>query len=84
MVWYSHLFENFPQIAVIHTVKCFSVVNEAGKYAFMEFFCFFYDPTDSGNLISDSSASLKSSLNIQQWLLQKPGLENLEYYFINM
>ena len=64
MVWYSHLFKNFPQLVVIHTVKGFSVVNEAEEDVFLEFSCFFDDPTDVGNLISGSSASSKSSLNI--------------------
>ena len=59
--WYSHLLKNFPQSAVIHTVKGFSVVNEAD--VFLEFSCFFDDPTDVGNLISGSSAFSKSSLN---------------------
>ena len=52
MVWYSHLFKNFPQFVVIHTVKGFSVVNEAEVDVFLELSCFFYDPTDVGNLIS--------------------------------
>ena len=72
---------------MIHTVKGFSVVSEVGKDAFLIFFCFFYDPTDAGSLISGSSASSKSSLNIKQLLvhiLLKPGLENLEHCFINM
>ena len=64
VVWYSHHFKNFPQFIVIHTVKGFSVVNEAKVDVFLEFSCFFYDPTDAGNLISASSAFSKSSLNI--------------------
>ena len=56
VVWYSHLFKNFPQFVVIHTVKGFSLVNEAEADVFQEFPCFFYDPTDVGNLISGSSA----------------------------
>ena len=52
MVWYSHLFKNLPQFVVIHTVKGFSIVNEAKVHVFLEFPCFFYDPTDVGNLIS--------------------------------
>ena len=60
MVWYSYLFENFPQSAVIHTVKGFSIVNEAEVDIFMEFSCFFYDPTNVGNLISGSSTFSKS------------------------
>ena len=65
MVWYSHLFQNFPQFVVTHTVKGFSVVNEAEVDAFLEFSCFFYDPMDVGNLISGSSAFSKSSLNME-------------------
>ena len=59
-----HLLKNFPQFVVIHTVKSFSVVNEAEVNVFLEFFCFFDDPTDVGNLISGFSAFSKSSLNI--------------------
>ena len=61
-VWLSHVFQNFPQFVVIHTIKGFSIVNEAD--AFLEFSFFFYDPTDVGNLISGSSAFSKSSLYI--------------------
>ena len=64
MVWYSPLFKNFPQFVVIHTVKGFSVVNEAEIDIFLGFSCFLYDPTDVGDLISGSSAFLKSSLYI--------------------
>ena len=64
VLWYSHFFKNFPQFVVIHTVKGFSVVNEAELDVFLEFFCFFYDPMDVGNLISGSSTFSKSSLNI--------------------
>ena len=64
MVWYSRLFKNFPQFVVIHTVKGFSVVKEAEVEVFLEFSCFFYDPTDVGNLTSSSSAFSKLSLNI--------------------
>ena len=64
MVWYSHLFKNFPQFVVNHTVKGFSVVNEAELDVFLEFFYFFYDPMDVGNLISGSSTFSKSSLNM--------------------
>ena len=73
MVWYSHLLKNFPQVSVIHTVKEFSIVNEEEANVFLEYSCFFYDPTDVGNLISDSSAFSKSSLNI--WVL---GLHTVE------
>ena len=51
-VWYSHLLKNFPQFVVIHTVKDFGTVNEAKVDVFLKFSCFFYDPTDVGNLIS--------------------------------
>ena len=63
VVSFSHLL-NFPQFAVIHTVKVFSVVNEAEVEVFLEFSCFLYDTMDAGNLISGSSAFSKSSLNI--------------------
>ena len=63
MVWYSHLFKNFPQFVVIHTVKGFIVVNEAEVDVFLEFPCFFYDLMDVGNLISGSSAFSKYNLN---------------------
>jgi len=58
MVCYSHLFKNFPQFVVIHTVKGFGIVNKAEADASLELSCFFNDPTDLGNLISDSSAFL--------------------------
>ena len=75
MVWYSHLFQNFPQFVVIHTVKGFGIVNKAEIDVFLEFSCFFYDSKDVGNLISSSSAFSKSSLNIWKFsvhLLLKP------------
>ena len=64
MVWYSHLFQNFPQFIVIHTVKGFGVVNKAEINAFLKFSCFFDDPVDVGNLISGFFAFSKASLNI--------------------
>ena len=87
VVWYSHLFKNFPQFVVIHTVKGFSVVNKAEVDVFLEFSCFFYDPMDVGNLISGSSAFSKSSLNTQKFsvhILLKPNLENFEHDFASM
>ena len=84
VVWYSHLFQKFPQFVVIHTVKGFGIVNKAKVDVFLELSCFFDDPTDVGNLISDSSAFSKSSLNIWKFLvyiLLKPGSENFEDYF---
>ena len=65
MVWHSHLFKNFPQFVVIHTVKGFSIVNEAEVEVFLELSCFFYDPADVGNLISGSSAFSGASLVAQ-------------------
>ena len=62
VVWYPHLFQNFPEFVVIHTVKGFGIVNKAD--VFLELSCFFDDPTDVGNLISGSSAFSKTSLNI--------------------
>ena len=87
MVLYSHLFKNFPQFVVIHTVKGFSVVSDAEVDAFLEFSCFFYDPTGVGNLISGSSAFSKSSLYIWKFLvhvLLKPNLEDFEHYLTSM
>ena len=82
MVWYSHLLKNFPQFAVIHTVKGFGIVNKAEVDVFLEVSCFFDDPVDVGNLISASSAFSKSSLNIWKitiHVLMKFGLENFKY-----
>ena len=87
MVWYSHLFQNFPQFIVIHTVKGFGIVNNAEIDVFLELSCFFNDPVDVGNLISGSSAFSKTSLNIWKFtvhVLLKPGLENFEHYFTSV
>ena len=87
MVWYSHLFKNFPKFAVIHTVKGFGTVNQAEVDVFLAFSCLFDDPVDVDNLISGSSAFTKSSLNIWKFMvhiLLKPGLENLEHYSASM
>ena len=84
MVWYSHLFKNFPQFIVIHTVKGFGLVNKAERDVFLELSCFFDDPVDIGNLISGSSAFSETSLNIWKFMahvLLKLGLENFERYF---
>ena len=86
MVWYSHLFQNFPQFVVIHTVKGFGVVDKAVD-VFLELSCFFDDPVDVVNLISGSSAFSKSSLDIWKFsvhVLLKPGLENFERYFASV
>ena len=69
MVWLSHLLKNFPQFFVIHTVKAFIIVNEAEIDVFLEYSCFFYNPTDVGNLISGSSAFSKTSLNIWKFMV---------------
>ena len=87
MVWYSHLFENFPQFIVIHTVKGVGIVNTAEIDIFLELSCFFDDLTDVGHLISGSSAFSKTSLNIRKFMvhvLLKSGLENFEHYFTSM
>ena len=67
MVWYSHLFQNFPQFIVIRTVKCFGIVNKEEIDVFLELSCFFHDPADVGNLISGSFAFSKTSLNIREF-----------------
>ena len=87
VVWYSHLFKNFPQFVVIHTVKGFSIVNEAEIDVFLEFSCFSYDPMDVGNLISGSSAFYKSSLYIWKFsvhVLLKSSLKDFEHHFANV
>ena len=98
MVWYSHLFKNFPPFVVIHTIKGFRVVNEAKTDIFLEFSPFFYDPVDVGDLIFGSCAFSKSKLNNWKFLVHVPlkpgldkiffffffGLENFEHYFANM
>ena len=87
VVRYSHLFENFPQFIVIHTVKGFGVVNKAKIDVFLELSCFFEDPVDVGNLIFGSSAFSKTNLNIWKFMvhvLLKPGLENFEDYFTSV
>ena len=84
MVWYSHLFQYFPQFIVGHKVQGFGVVNKAEIDVFLELSCFFNDPGDVGNLISGSSAFSKTSLNIWKFrvhVLLKPGLENFERSF---
>ena len=87
MVCYSHLFQNFPQFIVIHTVKGFGIVNKAEIDVFLELSCFSHDPADVGNLISGSSAFSKTSLNIRKFtvhILLKPGLENFEHYITSV
>ena len=87
MVWYSHLFHNFPQFVVISTVKGFGVVNKAKVNVFLEISCFFNNPVDVGNLISGSSAFPKTNLNIWKFMvhvLLKPALEKFELYFASV
>ena len=87
MVWYSHLFQNFPQFVVIHIVRGIGVVNKAEVDIFLELSCFFDDSTDAGNLISASSAFSESSLNIWNFMFHVPlksGMENFEHYFTSV
>ena len=70
VVWYSHLFQNFPQFIVIHTDKDVGIVNKAEIDVFLELSCFLDDPADVGNLISGSSAFSKTSLNIRKFMVQ--------------
>ena len=84
MVWYAHLFQNFPQFIVFCTGKGFGIVNKAEIDVSLELSCFFDDPADVGNLLSGSTAFSKTSLNIWKftvYILLKPGLENFENYF---
>ena len=84
MVWYSHLFHNFPQFGVIQTVKGFGIASKAEVNVFLELSCFFDDPVEVGNFISGSSAFSKSSFDIWKFtvhLLLKPGMENFKHYF---
>ena len=87
MVWDSYLFQNFPQLIVIHTVKGFDIVNKAEIDVSLELSCFLNDSADVGNLISGSSAFSKTSLNLRKFtvhVLLRPGLENFEHYFANV
>ena len=87
MVWYPHLFQNFLQFIVIHTVKGFGIVNKAEIDVFLELSCFLGDLADVCTLISGSSAFSKTSLNIWKFMvhvLPKPGLENFGYFFTSM
>ena len=86
MVWYSHLFKNFPQFSVIHTIKGFSVL-KAEVDAFLEFPCFFYDPVDVGYLISGFSIFPKSNLYIWMFsvhVLLKPSSKDFEHYLTSL
>ena len=82
VVWYSHLFKNFPQFIVIHTVKGFVIVNKVEADVFLKLTCFSYDPLNLGNLISGSSVFSQFTLNMLKFtgpILLKPGLENFEH-----
>ena len=87
MVWYSQFFQNFPQFIVIHTVKGFGIVNKTEVDAFLELSCFFDNSMDIGNLVSGSSASSKSILNVWEFMVHimlKPGLENFDHDFASV
>ena len=87
VVWYSHLFQNFPQVIVVHKVKGFGIVSKVEIDVFLDLSCFFDDPVDVGILISGSSAFSKTSLNIWKLMVHvvlKPGLENFEHYFASV
>ena len=82
MLWYSHLFKNFPQFIVIHTVKGFLVVNEAEVDIFLELPCFLYNPTNVGNLVSGSSAFSKPSLDVWKFLVHgmlNPSMQDFKH-----
>ena len=84
---YTHLFQNFPQFIVIHTVKAFGIVNQAEIDVFLKLSCFFDGPVNVGNLISASSAFSETSLNIWKFTVHvslKPGLEDFEHDFTSM
>ena len=87
MVRYSHLFQNFPQFVIVHTIKGFDIVNKAEVDIFLELSCFFDDPVNAGNLTSGSSAFSISNLYICKfsvYVLLKPGLEDFEHYFTSV
>jgi len=87
VVWYSHLFQNFPQFTVIHTGKGFDIVNKAEIDVPLELSCFLDDPADVGKLMSGSSTFSIFSLNIWKYtvhILLKPGLEDFEHYFTSV
>ena len=87
VVWYSHIFNIFPQFVVSHRVKGFTIVNEAELIFFLELSCFFYAPADVGNFMSGFSAFSKSSLHIWKFSVQillKPSLKDFERYSSSM
>ena len=85
VVWYSHLFQNFPQFIVIHTVQGFGIVNKAEIDVSLEFSYFFDDSVKVANLISGFSASSETRLDFRKFMIHvllKPGLDNFEHYFL--
>ena len=87
MVWYSHVFKNFQQFILIHTVKGFGIVNKVEIDVFLELSCFFDDSVEVGNLICASSVFSKSNLITWKFMvhiLLKPGLEDFEHYLASM
>ena len=87
VVWYSHLFQTFPQFIVIHTIKAFGILHKAEIDIFLELSCIFDNPVGVGNLISGSSAFSKTSMNIWKftvYVLLKPGLQNFEHYLTSL
>ena len=87
VVWFSHLFKNFPQLVVMYTVKGFGTINRAEVDVFLVFSCFFNDPTDVSNLISGSSAFSKPRLYIWKFLIHvllKPSLKDFEHNLVSM
>ena len=87
VVWYSHLFKNFPQFVLIHIVKGFGIVNKAEVDVFLELPCVSDDPMDDGNLILGSSTFPESNLYIWKFMvhvLLKPSLENFDHYFTSV
>ena len=83
MVWYSHLFQNFPRFVVIHTVKVFGIVNKAEIDVFLELSCFFNDPANVGNLISGSSAFSQTSLNIWKFTVHVQLMGKIPEHLLN-
>ena len=87
MVWYSHLYESFPQFIMIHTVKGFSVVSETKVDVLLEFPCFLYDTVNVGNLISGSSAFSRPSLDVWKFLVHvmlKPSVQDFKHDLTSM
>ena len=86
-IWYSHLFRGFPQFVMLHTVKGFSIVNETEVDIFLKFSCLLYNPANVGNLISDSPAFSKPSLDTWKFLVHlmlKASMQDLKRIFTSM